>query len=152
MRWNADNGSFQASADASGLGNGTHQNENEGQSNYNIGDPIVVGYNFDSLTGEAILASSLNDYSETFVGVSPGDFSVGSASTDTLGLGTANNGSRYFEGNIAEVMIYDAALSADDFAAAMTALEAKWIVPEPGAAALAALAIGCCCACRRRMT
>lgn len=55
----------------------------------------------------------------------------------------------YWQGYIAEVLVYDGALSPDDQAAVAAYLEAKW-VPEPGSFILAAVGIAGLLVYRRR--
>ena len=121
MRWHIGNGRFQTSVDAPDFGNGTAQNNMEDQNNYNNGDAFVLGVNYDPEFGEIILASTLNSYSQTFGGQEPEDFTR----FNPLWLGTTQNGGRFFDGQIGEVMIYDAAFAAEEFAAVLDFLEQK---------------------------
>jgi hypothetical protein len=127
MRFNAGNGVFQGAA-----GGLTVQNNNHGQNNYSAA-PTVLAFNYNpaQTNGEITLASSLNGYSQTFdLGNQVSrDFS----NNDPLTLGKAfDTIGRLFVGNIGEVKIFDAALSTQQFAAEITALDRKWNVSPDG--------------------
>jgi hypothetical protein len=131
MRWNIDNGRFQASVDAADLGNGTAQNNMADQGNYNTGDAFVLGVNYDPQLSELILASTYNNYSQTFGGQEPDDFSAG----NPLWLGSTTNGGRFFDGQVGEVKIYDAAFTPEEFADELGSLDQKWLGEPNGGGA-----------------
>ncbi len=127
MRYNAGNGVFQGA-----LGGLTVQNNYQGQNNYS-GAATVLAFNYDPSqpNGEITLASSLNGYSQTFNLSSQAsrDFS----NNDPLTLGKAfDTIGRLFVGNIGEVKLYDAALTSQEFASEITALDRKWNASPDG--------------------
>ncbi len=137
MRWNTTNGKFQTTLDNGGV-SPTAQNNIAGQDNYNAGDPFVIAVNYDPLTGggELTLASTLNSYSQVWV-VQPLDFKNGDS---PLWLGATTNGNRRFDGKIGEVLIYDAALTAEEFASKLAELQEKWV---PAGANCGVVALAC---------
>ena len=123
MRWHVGNGRFQTSVDAPDFGNGTAQNGTADHNNYNSGDAMVLAMNYQPESSEIILASTHNSYSQTFSGQEPEDFSGG----NPLWLGNTTNGGRFFDGQIGEVMIYDVAFAAEEFAGVLDFLAQKWL-------------------------
>ena len=86
------------------------------------GDTVVFAFNYDRASGQFELwdSKSGSAYSNT---VAATDFS----STQTLYLGTSENGGQYMSGMIGEVKVFNQVLSAVDFAAERGALVQKWI-------------------------
>lgn len=129
MRYNDDNGKFQAA-----VGGKTVQNNFAGESNYNNGDAYVLGFNYNPAqsNSEITLTSSLNNYTESFdlsSNVIDRDFS----NNDPLTLGKAfDTISRLFTGNIGEVKVYNSALTALEFAQEVDRLDEKWNASPDG--------------------
>jgi hypothetical protein len=98
-------------------------------------------------------------FNNVFVGsntIAPGGIAYdtmnpGAQAASIGGLGQLQNGFFYYQGDIAEVIVYDAAHGADDRAAVQGYLDARYFVPEPGALVLLAVGIvGCGRLLRRR--
>ena len=129
MRFNQDNGRFQ-----SAVGGSTLQNNLPGQDNYGTGESSVYAFQYDPSkpTGEITLASSHNDYSQTFNladSVTDRDFS----NNDPLTLGKAfDNASRLFVGHVGEVKIFNSALTAGEFQSEIDFLANKWTASPDG--------------------
>ncbi|MCD6401711.1 MAG: hypothetical protein J7L73_07255, partial [Anaerolineales bacterium] len=94
-------------------------------SNIEIDDVVVLAFNYNATTGQYELwdSKSKNSVSGT---VSPHDFSLSEAVT----LGSTTNSSRYFQGYVGEVKIYNKTLSDEDFKNERLSLFIKWTATE----------------------
>ena len=89
------------------------------------GDSVVFAFNYDAVNGEYTFWDSNNGDSVT-VSVAAADFSLNNAVT----LGLTTSGTRYFNGMVGEVKIFDETLSVADFATVRNAMYDKWVYVE----------------------
>jgi arylsulfatase A-like enzyme len=87
-----------------------------------VGETVVLGINYNALTGMLTFYDTSNDQSVE-VAVTPGDFSTAAAVT----LGTATGNLRYLQGMVGEVRVYDSVLSEASWQSERAALIADWI-------------------------
>ncbi len=85
------------------------------------GDTVVMALNYNKTTGELTFWDSLND-STLSTTVTAADFSM---STDFM-LGTVKKDTRYLDGMVGEVRVYDSVLDATAFAAAQDEMLKTW--------------------------
>jgi hypothetical protein len=95
---------------------------NKGGQSVAAGDTIVYGFNYNAATNSYELWDSKNESSMTGT-VTAGDFSLSNAVT----LGSTTNSSRYFDGMVGEVEIYDKVLDPIEFESQRNAMVSKWI-------------------------
>ena len=91
------------------------------------GDTVVIAFNYDAATQEWLFWDSKGGALQSG-SKAAADFSTGSSFT----LGATTSGTRYFQGMVGEVRVYDHALSLGEFVTARQAMQEKWIGIDPG--------------------
>jgi arylsulfatase A-like enzyme len=92
------------------------------------GQPVFFSFNYDAKKGVYHYWCSAAD-EELTAFVDPADFTTGSPLT----IGTMTNTSRYFDGMLGEVLVYDGSLAKEKRMEIISILEEKWAgeLPEP---------------------
>ncbi len=111
------------------IGNGTSNtqyiNDNEG-AELAAGDTVVFAFNYNAATGSWELWDSKSGERITNTAAVNGNFS----SVQPLYLGTSDNPTQWFSGDIFEVKVYDNVLTAPDLSNAFQSMIAQWVKPE----------------------